>query len=171
MTRTCSCRICVLMLNNPVITCNPFEASHIPSKKWKYSSLTILLSCSRGQANSLPLMLRAENTDTSFGLRICLSVRKMGILQFYSKPRPVGDLGDSIHVSRGKAGEVMSIFLPPAELRWTNNSSSVEPSLSATALMTSLPVAATAMRIVVYVWSLQYTFKRTRDKCRNTWQL
>lgn len=44
-----------------------------------------------------------------------------------------------------------SIFLPPAELRWTNMSSSVVPSLSATALITSLPVAATAIRIVVYV--------------------
>lgn len=51
--------------------------------------------------------------------------------------------------------------LPPAELRWTSTSSSVEPSLSATAHIASLPVAAMATRMVVYVWSLQYTFNRT----------
>lgn len=58
---------------------------------------------------------------------------------------------------------LQNAFSPPAELRWTRRSSSVEPSLSATAPVTSLPAAATAIRIVVYVWSLQYTFNKTRS--------
>lgn len=58
------------------------------------------------------------------------------------------------------------LLLPPAELRWTSTSSSVVLSLSATVLITSLPVVATAILIVVYVWSMQYTFSRTRHMYR-----
>lgn len=40
------------------------------------ASPTRVLSCSLGHANNLPLMLRAENTDTSLGFRICFSVKR-----------------------------------------------------------------------------------------------
>lgn len=55
--------------------------AHILSKQGQYESLTKLLSWSRVQANNLPLMLRVENTETSFGFTICFSVTKTGIVK------------------------------------------------------------------------------------------
>lgn len=124
------------------------------STQSKEASPTRLLSCSLGHANNLPLMLRAENTDTSLGFRTCFSVKRRRRAVF---ERPLRFPHGQLLPSR----LIFVPFLPPAELWWTKRCSSVEPNLSATALITSLPVAATATRMVVYVWSLQYTFNKT----------
>lgn len=123
---------------------------------------TRLLSCSLGHANNLPLMLRAENTDTSLGFRICFSVKRSRDTVLRDRSDFCGDIcsessakSSTITVRKGWRQltfdliNLQNVFSPPAELRWTRRSSSVEPSLSATALVTSLPVAATATRIVV----------------------